>query len=182
MVVINTFLDTVFFSKESSDIDFINIAYAFRHKKLYESAERAYRMAILKNEATGRITSTSLTIYVGLFRVYDIQNKTKDALRILLDGYQKTREEDEGLLYLLGYYYIDKKIDVKKGIEILKSVLNEKHKFSGYLSEPSDEILSKVATGYWELKNKKQTMLFVNKALELNPKNETALKLKASIE
>jgi hypothetical protein len=179
---INAFLDTVFFSKEYSDIDFLNIGYAFRQKKLYESAERAYRMAILKNEETGRINLTSLSIYVQLFRVYDMQNKTKDALRILLDGFEKTKEKDEGLLYLLGYYYIDKKIDIKKGIEILKSVQNEKHMFSGFLSKPSDEILSKIATGYWELKDKKQSMLFVNKALELNPQNETALKLKASIE
>lgn len=179
---INAFINTVYSSKEYSDIDFLNIGYAFRQKKLYESAEIAYRIAILKNGETGRINLTSLSIYVQLFRVYDLQNKTNDALRILQEGFEKTKEKDEGLLYLLGYYYIDKKIDIKKGIEILKSVQNEKHVFSGFLSKPSDDILSKIATGYWELKNKKQAKMFVDKALEMNPKNETALKLKASME
>ncbi len=179
---INAFLDTVYSSMKYTDVDFLNIGYAFRQKKLYESAERAYRMGLFKNGEMGRINLTSLSFYVQLFRVYDLQNKTNDALKILQEGFEKTKEKDEGLLYLLGYYYIDKKINVKKGIEILKSIQNEKHLFSGFLSKPSDDIFSQIATGYWELKNKKQAKMFVNKALEMNPKNETALKLKASME
>ncbi len=58
-------------------------------------------------------------------------------------------------------------------------MLNDKHIVSTRWTKPSDEVYSKIATGYWELKNKKQAKFFVNKALEINPKNETSLKLKS---
>ena len=60
-------------------------------------------------------------------------------------------------------------------------MLTGKHKVSGFWSKPQDDVYSKIATGYWELVNKKQAMIFVDKALTINPKNETALKLKASM-
>ena len=81
--------------------------------------------------------------------------------------------------YTIGYYYIDKKIAINKGIEILKSMLNDKLIVSTHWIKPSDEVYSKIVTGYWELANKKQAKLFVTKALDINPQNETAFKLKS---
>jgi uncharacterized protein len=175
---INNFIDTFYAQKESMDIDLLNIGYAFRTKGLYQNAEKAYQMAILKKENTGKTALDNLTAYFQLYKVYDLDGKTDEALKALQDGYDKTKAKDEGLLYTIGYYYIDKKIEIIKGIEILKSLLNGKHIVSTRWTKRSDEVYSKIATGYWELKNKKQAKLFVNKALEINPKNETALKLK----
>lgn len=179
---ISAFLDTVYSVKESMDIDFINIGYALRNKKLYQNAEKAYKMALLKKEGTGITAMDFLTVYFQLYRTYDLQGKQEEALKILQVGYEKTKEKDEGLLYTIGYYYIDKKINIRKGIEILKSMQNEKHKVSIFWTKPSDEVYSKIATGFWEIKDKKQAKMFINKALEINPQNDTYLKLKASME
>ncbi len=178
---IDNFIDTVYSSKEVMDIDLVNIGYGLRTKKLYQNAEKAYQMALLKKQNTGITAMDNLTIYFQLFKVYDLDGKTDEALKILQDGYNKTKEKDEGLLYTIGYYYIDKKIDINKGIEILKSMLKDKHTVSNFWTKPSDEVYTKIAIGYWELKNKKQVKIFADKALEINPKNETALKLKASM-
>jgi predicted esterase len=176
---INNFIDTVYAQKESMDIDLLNIGYAFRTKGLYQNAEKAYQMAILKKENTDKTALDNLTAYFQLYKVYDLDGKTGEALKALQDGYEKTKDKDEGLLYTIGYYYIDKKVDINKGIEVLKSMLNDKHIVSTRWIKPSDEVYSKIATGYWELKNKKQAKLFVTKALDINPQNESALKLKS---
>jgi predicted alpha/beta superfamily hydrolase len=176
---INSLLDLVYSSKEFMDIDFLNLGYFLRSKKLYQNAEKAYQMALLKKQETGITAIDNLTVYFQLFKVYDLEGKTGEALKILQEGYEKTKEKDEGLLYRLGYYYIDKKIDINKGIGLLKSMLNDKHTVSSFWMEPKDEVYSKIATGYWELKNKKEAKIFVDKALEVNPKNEASLKLKA---
>lgn len=176
---INNFIDTVFSTKEVMDIDLFNIGYVLKTKKLYQNAEKAYQMALLKKQKTGITAMDNLTVYFQLYKAYDLDGRTDEALKVLQEGYEKTKGKDEGLLYIIGYYYIDKKIDINKGIEILKSMQNEKHKVSSFWSKPSDEVYSKIATGYWELKNKKQAKIFVDKALEINPQNETALKLKA---
>jgi tetratricopeptide (TPR) repeat protein len=178
---INTLLDIVYSSKESIDIDLLNLGYILRTKKLYKNAEKAYQMALLKNQETGIINLTTLSLYIQLYRVYDAQGQINEALKTLEEGYEKTKSTNESLLYPIGFYYIDKKIDLKKGIKILQSILNEKHTFFGFLSQSKDEVLSKIATGYWELKNKKQAKIFLDEALEINPQNENALKLKAVI-
>ena len=175
---INTFIDTVYSLKEAMDIDLVNIGYALRTKKLYQNAEKAYQMALLKKQNTGKTAMDNLTVYFQLYKVYDLDSKTDEALKVLQDGYEKTKAKDEGLLYTIGYYYIDKNIDINKGIEILKSMQNEKHTVSSFWKKPNDEVYVKIATGYWELKNRKQAKTFVDKALEINPKNEAALKLK----
>ena len=176
---INSFIDSAYSLKESMDIDLVNIGYTLRTKGLYQNAVKAYRMALLKKQKTGISAMDNLTVYFQLYKAYDLDGRTDEALKVLQEGYEKTKGKDEGLLYTIGYYYIDKKIDINKGIEILKSMLNNKHNVSNFWTKPSDEVYSKIATGYWELKNKKQAKFFVNKALEINPKNETALKLKA---
>ncbi|MEJ7823215.1 MAG: alpha/beta hydrolase-fold protein [Chitinophagaceae bacterium] len=176
---INSFLDIVYSTKESMDIDFVNLGYVLRTKKFYQNAKKAYQMALLKKQETGITAMDNLTVYFQLYKAYDLDGKTGEALKTLQEGYEKTKEKDEGLLYTIGYYYIDKKIDIKKGIEILKSMLNDKHLVSGFWSKPKDEVYSKIATGYWELKNKKEAKIFVDKALEVKPKNEASLKLKA---
>jgi tetratricopeptide (TPR) repeat protein len=178
---INTLLDTIYSSKKSVDGDFYNVGYALRTKKLYENAEKAFQMALLKNQETGISEMYPGIIYSNLHKIYDLQGHTNKALSVLQEGYEKTKDRDEWLLYTIGYYYIDKKIDIKKGIEILKSILNEKHTFLGFITQPKDEVCSKIATGYWELKDKKQAKIFLNKALEINSQNKNALKLKALI-
>lgn len=178
---INRFIDSAYSLKESMDIDLINIGYLLRTKGLYQSAVKAYQMAILKKQNTGKTAMDDLSVYFQLFKTYDLEGKSDKALAVLQDGYEKTKAKDEALLYTIGYYYIDKHIDIKKGIEILLSMVNEKHIVSLRYNKRSDEVYAKIATGYWELKNKKQAKIFVNKALEINPKNETVLKLKASI-
>ncbi len=94
---------------------------------------------------------------------------------------KKQKTKDESLLYTIGYYYIDKKINIQKGIETLQSMLNDKHIVSSFWTKPSDEVYSKIATGYWELNNKKQAKVFVDIALKVNPQHEASLKLKALI-
>lgn len=178
---INSFIDSVYSLKESMDIDLFNIGYALRTKGLYQSAVKAYQMEILKKQITGKTAMDEVSVYFQLFKTYDLNGKPDEALKVLQDGYEKTKAKDESLLYTIGYYYIDKHIDIKKGIEILLSMENEKHTVSIRSTKPSDEVYAKIATGYWELKNKKQVRIYVNKVLTVNPKNETALKLKASI-
>lgn len=177
----NDFIDTVYAQKESLDIDLLNIGYAFRTKGLYQNAVIANQKAILKKENTGKTSLDNFTAYFQLYKVYDLDGKTDEALKALQDGYDKTKDKDEGLLYTIGYYYIDKKIDINKGIEILKSLLNGKHVVLSRSIKPSDEVFSKIATGYWVLKNKKQAKIFADKALAINPQNETSLKLKTLI-
>ncbi|MBS1670035.1 MAG: hypothetical protein JST94_01020 [Bacteroidetes bacterium] len=176
---INNFIDSVYSLKESMDIDLFNIGYFLRTKGLYQSAIKAYQMEILKKQTTGKTAMDEVSVYFQLSKTYDLAGKPDEALRVLQDGYEKTKSNDEALLYTIGYYYIDKHIDIKKGIEILLSMENEKHTVSVRFIKSSDEVYAKIATGYWELKNKKQAKLFVNKALEINPKNEVVLKLKA---
>ena len=178
---INNFLDVVYSAKESMDIDFVNLGYVLRTKKLFQNAEKAYQMALSKKQETGITKMDDLTVYFQLFKIYDLEGKTGEALKTLQEGYEKTKEKDEGLLYRIAYYYIDKKLDIKKGIELLKSMLNDKHTVSIFWTRPNDEVYSKIAAGYLELKNRKQAKIFVDKALEINPKNEAALKLKASM-
>jgi hypothetical protein len=175
---IDSFIDTVYSLKEAMDIDLVNLGYGLRTKKLYHNAEKSYQMALLKKQNTGVTAMDNLTIYFQLFKVFDLDGKTDEALKTLQGGYDKTKDKDEGLLYTIGYYYIDKKIDANKGIVILKSMLNNKHTVSSFWTKPGDEVYAKIATGYLALKNKKQAKVFVDKALEINPKNETALKLK----
>lgn len=175
---VDSFIDSVYSLKKSMDIDFFNIGYILRTKGLYQSAIKAYHMAILKKQNTGKTLLDDVSVYFQLFKIYDLEDKPDEALRVLKDGYEKTKSKDEGLLYTIGYYYIDKHIDIKKGIEILLSMENEKHTVSIHWIKPSDEVYTKIATGYWELKNKRQARIYVNKALEINPHNESALKLK----
>lgn len=173
-VEINDFLDTVYANPQTMDVDLFNLAYALRTKKLYQSSAKAYRMALSKKQETGITAMDDLSVYFQLFRVYDLDGKTEKALEILKEGYEKTRERNEGLLYRIGYYYIDKKIDINKGIGILNSMLNENHKVLSVWNRPKDEIYEKIATGYFELKNNKLAKIFVDKALMANPKNEAA--------
>ena len=178
---IDNFIDTVYSLKEAIDIDLVNIGYGLRTKKLYQNAEKAYQMALLKKQNTGITAMDNLTTYFQLYKVYDLDGKTDKALSTLQEGYEKTKAKDEGLLYTIGYYYIDKKIDVNKGIEILKSMLYDKHTVSSFWTKSNVEVYLKIATGYWELKNKKQAKIYIDKTLEINPKNDAALKLKALI-
>lgn len=178
---INDFIDSVYRLKESMDIDLVNIGYTLRTKSLYESAAKAFKLAIMKKQNTGVSAMDDVSMHFQLFKVYDLAGKTDDALKILQDGYEKTKNDDEGLLYTLGYYYIDKKIDINKGIKILNSLLTGKHKVSTFWSKRPDEVYAKIASGYWYLNNKKQTKLFVDKALAINPQNNEALKLKTLI-
>lgn len=141
---INNFIDTVYAQKESMDIDLLNIGYAFRTKGLYQNAEKAYQMAILKKENTSKTALDDLTAYFQLYKVCDLDGKTDEALKVLQDGYEKTKDKDEGLLYTIGYYYIDKKVDINKGIEVLKSMLNDKHIVSTRWIKPSDGVYSKL--------------------------------------
>ena len=61
-------------------------------------------------------------------------------------------------------------------------MLTGKHSVAGFWNKHEDEVYTKMATGYLELENKKQARINVDKALTVNPKNEAALKLKASME
>lgn len=178
---IGAFLDTVYANKEALDIDLFNLGYALRTKKLYSASTKAYILALAKKEQTGITRMDDLSVYFQLFRTYDMQGDTSEALRTLLRGYEKTKERNKGLLYRIGYYYIEKKIDIRKGIEILSSTLNENQAGMGIWNRPKDEVYEKIATGYLELNNKKQAKKFIDKALAANPKNENALKLKSQL-
>jgi len=178
IVEINNFLDIMYTNPETMDVDLVNLSYVLRTKKFYQSAAKACRMALSKKQETGISAMDDLSVYFQLFRVYDLDGKTDKALETLEEGYEKTREINEGLLYRIGYYYIDKKIDINKGIGILNSMLNEKHKVLSVWNRPKDEVYEKIATGYFELKNKKLAKIFIDKALMENPKNEAALQLK----
>ena len=66
-------------------------------------------MALLKKQNTGITAMDELSIYFQLFKTYDLEGKPNEALRVLQRGYEKTKAKNEGLLYTIGYYYIDKK-------------------------------------------------------------------------
>ena len=144
---LDIFLDSIYAANEAMDIDLVNIGYSLRTKKQYQSAVKAYRLAFLKQQNTGISLMNELAIYFQLYKVYDLDGKTDDAIKILQEGYDKTKKKDEGLLYTIGYYYIDKKIDIPKGIELLKSMLNTKHTVSAIWTKPTDEVYLKIATG-----------------------------------
>ncbi len=59
---------------------------------------------------------------------------------------------------------------------------NEPNTVSVSWTKAIDEVNTKIALGYYILKDKKQARKFVDKALVLNAKNETALKLKESLQ
>jgi len=178
---ISSFIDSVYASGESMDIDLVNIGYSLRTKQIYTLAEKSYQRALQKKQMTGKTAMTELAVYFQLFRTLDQQGKSREAAKVLEDGYEKTKEKDEGLLYTLGYYYIDKKLDIQKGIATLLSLLNDKHTISPTYVKSADEVYTKIVAGYVELKNKKQAAIFLNKALAVNPQNEAAQKLRADL-
>jgi|ERR1700754_1179409 len=112
-------------------------------------------------------------------KVYALDEKPDQALKILQEGYLNTKAKTENLLYVVGYLYIDKNINVNKGIELLKSMLTGKHMVSGAFSKTDDEVNGEIAKGFFNLKNTKEAKIYLDKSLKINPKNEAALKLKA---
>jgi len=176
---INIFIDSVYAMKQCMDVDLFNVGYVLKTKSLYQNSEKAYQMALLKKRNTGKSAMDDLTVYFQLAKVYDLDGKTDQALKILQEGYLNTKAKNEGLLYAIGYRYIDKNIDVDKGIELLKSMLSGKHIVSGTWSKTDDDVNAEIAKGFFELKNLNGAKLYVDKSLKINPKNEVALKLKA---
>lgn len=73
-------------------------------------------MALLKKQNTGKSALDGLTVYFLLAKVYDLEGKTDEALKILQEGYLNTKVKNEALLHVIGHRYIDKNIDVDKGI------------------------------------------------------------------
>ncbi|HMG07496.1 MAG TPA: alpha/beta hydrolase-fold protein [Mucilaginibacter sp.] len=176
---INIFIDSVYAMKQCMDVDLFNVGYVLKTKSLYQNSEKAYQMALLKKRNTGKSAMDDLTVYFQLAKVYDLDGKTDQALKILQEGYLNTKAKNEGLLYAIGYRYIDKNIDIDKGIELLKSMLSGKHIVSGTWSKTDDDVNAEIAKGFFELKNLNGAKLYVDKSLKINPKNEVALKLKA---
>ena len=156
------------------------MGYALKSKGMYQSSEKAYQMALLKKRSTGKSSMGEVSVYYQLSKVYDLDGKPDDALKILQEGYLNTKSKTENLLYVIGYRYIDKNIDVNKGIELLKSMLTGKHLVAGALSKSEDDINAEIAKGYFILKNTKEGKIYLDKSLKINPKNETALKLKST--
>jgi hypothetical protein len=178
---INSFIDSVYATNQSMDIDLFNIGYVLRTKGVYQSTEKAYQMALLKKQNTGKSAMYPTTVYFQLAKVYDLDGKADEALKILQEGYLNTKEKTENLLYVIGYRYIDKNIDVSKGIKLLKSMLTGKHITSGFLSKTDDDVNAEIAKGYFNLRSTKDAKVYLDISLKINPKNEAALKLKESI-
>ncbi|MGF7079287.1 alpha/beta hydrolase-fold protein [Mucilaginibacter sp. UYCu711] len=178
---VNTFVDSVYAMKDCMDIDLFNIGIVLKTKGLYQNSEKAYQMALLKKQNTGKSAMDDVSVYFQLAKVYDLDGKTDEASDILQKGYLNTKVKTENLLHVMGYRYIDKNIAVDKGIELLKSMLIGKHIVSGALSKADDDVNAEIAKGYFNLKNTKDAKIYLDKSLKINPKNEAALKLKALI-
>jgi hypothetical protein len=176
---INTFIDSVYRMKQSMDIDLFNVGYVLKSKGLYQNSEKAYQMALLKKQNTGKSAMDDISVYFQLSKVYDLDEKPDQALKILQEGYFNTKARTENLLYIIGYRYIDKNIDVNKGIELLKSMLTGRHLVSGALSKTDDDVNAEIAKGFFNMKNTKEAKIYLDKSLKINPKNEAALKFKA---
>jgi tetratricopeptide (TPR) repeat protein len=175
---INTFIDSVYAMKDCKDIDLFNIGYDLRVKGLYQNTEKAYQMALLKKQNTGKSLMDDLSVYFQLAKVYDLDGKPDEALQVLQEGYLNTKAKNESMLYIIGYRYIDQNIDVNKGIVLLKSMLTEKHIVSGRFSKADDDVNAEIAKGYFALKNIKEAKIYLDRSLTINPKNAAALKLK----
>jgi tetratricopeptide (TPR) repeat protein len=176
---INTFIDSVYAMKQCMDIDLFNIGYDLKTKGLYQNAEKAYQMALLKKQNTGKSLMDDVSVYFQLSKVYDLDGKPDEALKVLQEGYLNTKAKNESMLYIIGYRYIDQNIDVNKGIGLLKSMLAVKHIVSGRFSKAEDDVNAEIAKGFFNLKNIKEAKIYLDKSLKINPKNEAALKLKA---
>ncbi|MES2378485.1 MAG: alpha/beta hydrolase-fold protein [Bacteroidota bacterium] len=176
---INTFIDSVYAMKQCMDIDLFNIGYVLKTKGLYQNSEKAYQMALLKKQNTGKSAMDDISMYVQLAKVYDLDGKPDEALKILQEGYLNTKEKNESMLYIIGYRYIDQNIDVNKGIGLLKSMLAVKHIVSGRFGKADDDVNAEIAKGFFNLKNTKDAKIYLDKSLQINPKNVAALKLKA---
>ncbi len=164
--------------KNSMDIDLFNIGYVLKQKHLYQNAVKAYQMALLKKQNTGKSAMDNVSVYFQLSKVYDLDGKPDEALKILQEGYANTKAKTENLLYVIGYRYIDQNIDINKGIELLKTMLTGKHLVAGALSKTDDNVNAEIAKGFFNLKNTKEAKTYLDRSLKINPKNEAALKLK----
>ncbi|MFD2874201.1 alpha/beta hydrolase-fold protein [Mucilaginibacter ximonensis] len=178
---IKAFIDSVNSMKQCMDIDLFVVGYELMSKGLYQNAEKAYQMALLKKQNTGKSYMDDISVYFQLAKVYDLDAKPDEALKILQEGYLNTKAKNESMLYVIGYRYIDKNIDVDKGIALLKSMLTGKHIVLGHWSKTDDSVNAEIAKGYFYLKNISQAKIYLNKSLKINPKNEAALKLQASL-
>lgn len=171
-------LNTVYRYPGATDLDFVNIGYMFRQQKLYEAAEQSYELALKKKKESGTSKLDNITAHFQLFKVYDLQNKTAEALKRLQKAYEATQEP--GVLARLGEYYIIKNIDVKKGISILHSINGRTGKDT-FWDRPQDWIFEKIAQGYKKLSNKKEALYYANKSLAANPDNKEAKQLKKDL-
>ena len=171
-------LDIVSKDEQSFDIDFFNLGYNIYQFEFYTIAEKAYQIALQKAETKENRMDKS-SIYRYLSRVYDKQNNKEKALSTLQNAYEKLKTKDEDLLFDIGKYYIDSKINPKKGIETLNSLITEKHKTR--FPRSKDQIFTEIAKGYFALNNKKSGLQYLEKALEFNANFEEALKLKGKL-
>jgi hypothetical protein len=175
---INIFIDSVYAMKQSIDINLFNIGYDLKNKGLYQNSEKAYQMALLKKQNTGKSAMDDVSVYFQLAKVYDLDKKPDEALKVLQEGYLNTKAKNESMLYIIGYRYIDQNIDVNKGIELLKSMLAVKHIVSGRFSKTDDDVNAEIAKGFFALRNLNEAKLYLDRSLKINPKNVAALKLK----
>lgn len=177
---LDTLVNTINDNPYTTDIDFFNLGYSFFQKGLYEEAEKSFTLSLQKQKAK-TIKMSKASIYSWLSKANDKMGKDSTALANLEEGYEETKDSNDGfLLYRLGSFMIDKKLQPRKGIENLEALLAGLQQNKLQLTFfTKDIIYTKIAKGYLLLHDKKQAKQSVARALDINAVNKEAIDLQA---
>jgi len=178
---ITTLMNVINDNPNTFDVDLFNLGYFFVQAGFYDNAEKTFRLALAKQKVK-KVKMDILSIYSWLSRNYEKQGQDSKALKVLEEGNAATKNMCDGfLLYRIGTFKIEKHINIKDGINDLKTLLSELKQNQVTLVESNDAVYLEIAKGYWMLKDKKDARENLTKALEISPTNNDAKALQTLI-
>jgi len=179
---LHVLLDLINNNPNTNDVNLFNLGYSLFQTEFFDEAEKSFRLALAKQKVKESKMDIP-SIYSWLSKTYEKRGQDSEALKILKEGNVETKNKFDGfLLYRIGTYKIEKNINIKEGINDLKTLLSEiqqnKVSINGMLN---DEIYVELAKAYWTMKDKKNAKENLTKALEISPTNNDAITLQTKI-
>ena len=170
-----------------SDLDLFNLGYMLSEElEHYDLSEATFLESIARGKklpAKERRMKLSDT-YSWLSRVYYQQKAHDKIYSSLQDGYEVTKSKYLLRRYAAYSFHIGEEEQVKKGIAALDRLvaLPKSEDAFNNPEQPKDAIYTLYAKGYWKLKKEKESRKYLEKALAINPNNESALAFQKSIQ
>lgn len=185
---VKTLLEKLYKDKVNiSDLDLFNMGYTlYEALGFYALSEATFRQSIErgKNLPVDKRRMQLPYTYSWLASVCYKQKAYAKVFSTLREGYKTTKAKFLLRRYATYSFLIEDNKQIKKGIEALNTLvaLPKSENVHRNPEQPKDVVYLLYAKGYWKLKNESESRKYLKMALEINPKNKSALEFQKTIQ